>query len=271
MWDTELCLPFYRGGFQDSNTAYWTAHEAIARSRAAGEAEDLLGIYAVTPHAQWAGLNLAFVSEPVNDLANLRKRIERAAAFYRERGLGWTLVACEEWIAPELRPAVPPLCRELSLTFAIETIGMRGRIGPEPMPPELEIRRVTTPEMRRSFADINAEGWGVPVNYTREILESDAFWTDSMEGYLGFVDNEPVSVSMGFPVEGTLYLTWGATRATHRRRGYAEALVRHTALSHGTDRDAQFVATPNVVKIWARRGFQSVAKFALYVSADKTD
>lgn len=237
----------------------------------AGPGEDLLGIYVVTPGARWAGMNLAFISEPVFELANLRKRIERAAAFYRERRLGWTLIVCEDWIAPDLRNGVSALCRELGFSLPLEAFSMTGRVGPEAVPEGLEIRRVATAQMRREFADINAEGWNVPVEWAREVLDNAALWGGLTEGYAGYVGDEAVSVAMAYPVDGMSYLSWGATRRAHRRKGYAEAVVRHVALREVGGPESLFIASPMGVKLWSEMGFGIVAKFSLYVSGDRTD
>lgn len=265
-WETRLCVPYYRGGYRDTNTSYWTAHSVLA-----GPGEDLLGIYVVTPHARWSGMNLAFLSEPVFELANLRQRIERAAVFYRERKLPWTLIVCEDWVAPGLRDQVPGLCRELSFSLPLEALSMTGQIAPAPLPPGLEIRRISTPEMRREFADINAEAWKVPIEWTREILDRDTLWQVPTEGYIGYVGGEAASAAMAYPVDGMSYLSWGATRTAHRRKGYAEAVVRHAAMQNIGGPEALFIASPMGANLWRSMGFQTIAKFSLYVSADKTD
>ncbi|MCU1263053.1 MAG: family acetyltransferase, partial [Bryobacterales bacterium] len=221
--------------------------------------------------ARWSGMNLAFIAEPVFDLLDLRQRIERAAEFYLARGLAWTLIVCEDWIAPDLRESVAGLCRELLLSRAMETVSMTGRVAEEALPAGLEIRRVATPEMRREFADINAEGWDVPVEWTREILENEALWRGRIEAYTGYVGDEAVSVAMAYPVDGMSYLSWGATRVAHRRKGYAEAVVRHAALQNVGGPESLFFASPMGVKIWARMGFRIVSKFSMYISADKKD
>jgi hypothetical protein len=265
-WETEFCLPFYRGGYRDTNTSYWTAHSVIA-----GAGEDLMGIYVVTPRARWAGMNLAFLSEPVFDLQSLRHRIERATVFYRDLRLGWTLVVCEDWIAPDLREAAGHLCRELSFSLPLEAFSMSGRIGPQPAPAGLEIRRVSTPEMRREFADINAEAWNVRVELTREILENDAVWRGPTEGYMGYVGGEAVSVVMVYPVEGKNYLAWGATRTAQRRKGYGEAVLRHAALQNVGGPDSMLISSPMALKVWGQAGLEIVSKFSLYVSGDRKD
>jgi GNAT superfamily N-acetyltransferase len=260
-WETEFCVPFYRGGYRDTNTAYWGAHAAMA-----GAGEDLLGIYVVTPRARWAGMNLAFVSEPVFDLPGLRQRIERAGAYYRERRLGWTLIVCEDWVAPDLRDAVSGLCRELSFSVPVEAYSMTGRMEPQPAPHGLEIRRVTTQDMRREFADINAEAWNVPVEWTREILENHALWDGRMEGYVGYVGDEGVATAMVSAVDSMSYLSWVATRAAHRRQGYASALARNAG-----GPDCLLIASPMGLPFWRRMGLATVSKFSIYVSGDKTD
>jgi hypothetical protein len=265
-WETSFCLPFYRGGFQDTNTAYMAAHSVIA-----GPGEDLLGIYVVTPHARWSGMNLAFLCEPVMELPNLRRRLERAAAYFRERNLAWTFVAAEDWIAPELRDAIPTLCRESSLTFVMETFSMAGRIQPQPLPPNLEIRVACSPEMWRDFADINAEAWNVPAEWTREILAIEAPWKARTEGYVCYVGAEAAACVMAYAVQGVTYVSWGATRLAHRRKGFGEAAIRHAAVRQLGGPDALLIASPMGVKPWRTVGFETVAKFSVYVSADRTD
>lgn len=262
-----MCLPFYWGGFRDTNTGCWTASAIAARAAPRGQSVDLLGIYVVTPGAQWSALNRAFISEPVTDLARLRERIERAAAFYRARKRDWTLVVCEEWIAPELRAAVAPLCAELSLTYTSQSVGMTGASFPAPPPTALEIRPVTDAATRHDLALVNARAWGIPLQWTEELLNPSAFW-EIARAYVAYADGEAVSTAMHYPAQGSHYLAWFATHPDHRRKGYADAVVRHAAAECPS---SFLVASPMGVKIWERIGFRAVTHFAHYISAGKTD
>ena len=53
-------------------------------------------------------------------------------------------------------------------------------------------------------------------------------WKPDSYGYVAYLDGEPVAGSATFPVDDTVYVGFVATHPDHQRRGYAEAVMRHS-------------------------------------------
>ena len=59
----------------------------------------------------------------------------------------------------------------------------------------------------------------------------ERFWEPPLVGYVGYAGDEPVTTTVVIPFDGMAYVAWVATSPDHRRRGYAQAIMRY-ALSN---------------------------------------
>jgi GNAT superfamily N-acetyltransferase len=93
--------------------------------------------------------------------------------------------------------------------------------------PALDIRRVKNDGMARDLAEINAVAYDVPMELF-ECICNMYLWQADSYGFVGYHDGRPVTCAAAFPVNGTVYLAYVATRPEAQGKGYAAAIVRHT-------------------------------------------
>ncbi len=53
-------------------------------------------------------------------------------------------------------------------------------------------------------------------------------WHDDSYGYVGYLNGQPVTSSATFPVNDTVYVAFVATMPDQHKKGYAEAVMRHS-------------------------------------------
>lgn len=182
----------------------------------------------------WCGAPMAFLNQffltcPVNQRPDLETRISRVFDFAEGRPQPWMLVLCREWLSKELLEDVSALVAPKGLALSMELAGMvaddvtpSGRVTPE-----LEFRRVQDRSTRFALADINSESYGIPLELGR-CMADEVFWkSPEMFGYVAYLGNRPVAVAGAYPVKGCRYVAFVATVPDQRRKGYAEAVMRH--------------------------------------------
>jgi ribosomal protein S18 acetylase RimI-like enzyme len=109
----------------------------------------------------------------------------------------------------------------------------------------------------------------VPIQWFLEVFDDLAVW-DHFAAYVGYLDGEPVSTTaivMGGHAIGVYNV---ATVPQHQRQGYGEAIMRHALAqaydAHGVERSI-LQSTPAGARLYQRMGYQTVAKIAVYASA----
>ncbi len=175
------------------------------------------------------------------------------------------------WLGPSSEP--PGLYEQLVELGAgepedgISTLaGMAMTEPPEPGPPEIEVRVVTTFEEFELASEIAYHGFETPQRlreHGRRIRPErwrHAQETPTAVSYLAFSDGEPVAHAIGIFAPLGCLLVGGATLPEARGRGAYRALVRarwDEAVRRGTPALA-VSAAPSSEPILSRLGFQAV-------------
>jgi GNAT superfamily N-acetyltransferase len=142
-----------------------------------------------------------------------------------------------------------------------------------PPPSELVYRRIEDRADRFALVNINSASYAVPSEWGREVAEnSGGVWVGESFAHLGCVGGKPVTVSTTVRMGDALYVGWVATLPQHRRRGYAEAVVRHSLAEasrvHGGMTRTALHATPAGLPMYHRMGYRPVGRFIIYGLTD---
>lgn len=129
-------------------------------------------------------------------------------------------------------------------------------------PTPLTITRVAGPELLRIATEITAEAFSLhdtTVKAFRNMTSAAkaAGSPDGLAQYIGYVDGEPLGSATIYADEGTAGIYWVGTLVAARRRGVAEALVRHL-MRRGREagcRYAALQATAAGQRLYTRLGF----------------
>lgn len=244
---------------------------AFARRFPEGRVEDLPGLTAALSGTGLSFHNVIFLSSPVRDAADLAERCRVAIEHGKKSGQPWLFSACQTWAGD------PAATAEIITSVGLKPVLVNtGMVADELLPPrrpvpgELEIRRVRDEETRNAVGDLTCLVYHLPMELGRTTAGLEAFWDESFHGYVGFVNGVPVSCSVTAPVDGRLYVSWVATHPEHRRKGYAEAVMRRSideaAAATGLRRTVLH-ATEEGRPVYEAMGYRSVAPFCWYALA----
>jgi ribosomal protein S18 acetylase RimI-like enzyme len=255
----------------ESNTQFLGSWRLFARNTPKGEVVELPEVHIASANVAWQIMNAAFLPAPVETEDALERAAAASARFFTPRERGWTLVVCEDWLAPSLRAKAGALLARYGLKSALDTIGMvaESLVPPTQPLPALEVRQAVDTLGRYHIADINARSYEVPLEMALEALDVPAHFTGEARGYVGFLNGKGACSTVVTPVEGVAYISLVATQPEQRRQGCAEALIRH-ALAEAERawglRRTVLHATPAGYPVYLRMGYRHVTRFHLYMS-----
>lgn len=248
------------------------AMEFYGRGREGADIRHIGGIEVICSGTNMAMFNPAMLMEPLTGSENeLDRRLTMAAVYFAERGVRWSWWLCEDMLGRSVRRAAPDIFARRGMRRAVAVPGMLAqRLLPPVRPlPEVECRPVTTDTARQDFGQITAISFGLPYSSASDIYEAESPWQGDFHGFVGYVKGQPVCTA-GTVVSGDAIGFYSVgTLPDHRRRGYAEALMR---LAFERTRGRQEIqravlqSTPAGERLYYQMGFRSITRFSIYVS-----
>ena len=114
--------------------------------------------------------------------------------------------------------------------------------------------------------DINSKAYEMDLGPAKSVLGA-AFWRDQVP-VLGSIGGAPVSTASVLIVDGYRYVALVATDPAHRRRGYADVVMRHAlevaAAAHGA-LPTVLHATDAGRPVYERMGYTPISTHTLYL------
>jgi hypothetical protein len=137
-----------------------------------------------------------------------------------------------------------------------------------PVPPELEVVQVRTPEEVAEFEAVSVRGFGneddaiEPGTFHPPAILDD----DAMHMFTGRVAGRPVAAAMGYVLEEAVGVFGVTTVASARRRGYGSALTRAAMLTE-TGLPAVLAPSDEAASMYRRLGFEAVGGLSIWSKA----
>jgi len=140
---------------------------------------------------------------------------------------------------------------------------MRPIVGHE-MPEELEIR--SGPEAFDDHIQAASKGFGMPREILDAVLVPQLADRDDLTVYAGYLDDEPVTCSLGFIDDGSISVFNVATLEEYRGNGYGAAMTMKAVLdSMERGCDVAFLqATEMGFPLYERLGFETIFTYKLW-------
>jgi GNAT superfamily N-acetyltransferase len=146
------------------------------------------------------------------------------------------------------------------------------RIPKKALADSVVIRDVSTAERAGDFVEVVAGAYlsiGVPPQVTRRVFSLPTRWLlPHLACSVLYEHDEPVSAAMVLFSHGVAGVYWVGTVPEFRRRGYADAVMRHVS-NAALERGAAFVAlqaTPLGEPVYLRVGYREVTRYPWYLS-----
>src|SRR4029077_15698009 len=92
--------------------------------------------------------------------------------------------------------------------------------------PSFDIQPVNDDRTRSAFAHIMSVAFDIPYSVCVAIYGAERAWMGELKGYVGFVNQRPVTTDAAIITGDVIGLYSVATMPEHRRLGYAEAIMR---------------------------------------------
>jgi ribosomal protein S18 acetylase RimI-like enzyme len=241
---------------------------AVARSRAVGELRELPGLSIASAGVTFQMFNAAFLSAPVESENELERRVLLAATHFTARRLPWAGWICEGWLDRPARKNARRVFERHGLRHSVDLPGMLADcvLPPSRPLPLLDARRVSGSALRDDFCGIGSACFHVPLDWFREVFDSDTVWT-GFEAWVGYREGEPVCTAAVVPGSGVLGVYNVATIPGHQRRGYGEAIMR-AALEDARRRygiaRSVLQSTPAGLRLYQRMGYRTVTRVSVY-------
>ena len=237
-----------------------------------GSVQDQAGITIIDSGIDYAVFNISVFRGPlVASPLDFHERLCRPEAHFRDRIVRWSHWVCLDLLPPAVRARADDAFRLRGLRRLTEAPAMIAKrlIQPSWALPVLRCRRVDDLESRTAFAHITSMSFDIPFPTCYAVYTPPGAWAGSYRGYLGYMNNAPVTTVAVVPSDEVIGVYSVGTLPGYRRRGCAEALLR-TVLAEVSRETKVFTyvlqSTRAGYELYRRMGFDTVGKFAVFVT-----
>lgn len=197
----------------------------------------------------------------------LKARADEACAWAAAEQVPWLFVLTHE----ELSPAVDAssVLDSCGLAPVMPLTGMFAQQVPAAAtrPDGLRLAVPRDDAGCSAVIDVNSAAYEMDLAAARPVIGTHDFWRDHV-AVLGLSGETPVSSAAVLMVEGCRYVALVATDPAHRRRGYAEAAMRHAleeaAATHG-ELPTVLHATEAGRPVYQRMGYTPISTHTLFM------
>jgi len=244
----------------------------FGQARSTGEIRDIPGVSLIFCGLNYAAFNAALLADPIDsDLRALDHVIDTSSKQFDSRNVRWTCWVCDAFLGQSLRRDAGRIFSRHGLRHLTEAPGMYAeRLAPQHRGlPSLEIEPVNDHRTRGAFAQIMSVAFEIPYSVCLAIYGAERAWMGELHGYVGFVNQRPVTTAAAIITGDVIGLYSVATVPECRRLGYAEAIMRNvieqSRRTAGIERTV-LQATQSGLSLYKRMGYQTVTNFNVYIA-----
>jgi len=241
-------------------------------ARKSGEIHDLPGVSLIFCGLNYAAFNAALLAKPINgDDRELSRLIQICSSQFEARNLRWTYWICEDFLGNSLRRDASRIFRRHGLRPLTEAPGMyTTKLLPPDRPlPVVDVQPVADERTSTAFAEIMSVAFDIPYSVCSAVYGSERAWTGDLRGYVGFSNGAPVTTAAAMITGDVIGLYSVATMPQHRRRGFAEAIMRRVieqAQRNSGITKTVLQSTPSGLTLYEKMGYQTVTHFNVYIA-----
>jgi GNAT superfamily N-acetyltransferase len=243
----------------------------LARIKARGHVVELPGVSIASLGVAFQMFNAAFMSQPVDNEAELERRLAVAAEFFQTRGTRWSFWICEDWLATGVRRKLSRMCNDYGLRLASDMPGMMAEElrAPSRKLPPLDVRLVRSEETLEHFRKIGSASFHVPQTWFAEVFDLDVAARQEFVCWVGYASGVPVATAATVSSHGVIGVYNVSTAPEFRKRGYAETITRQAIDSALRETEAEGVilqSTSQGLRLYEHMGFEIVSRVLVYNS-----
>ncbi len=228
----------------------------IADSVTAGYVHHAGGMTSIVSHSPVAFFNQIIVDDDSATSDDMKTALE---------AMGGTGLRFAVSLRSERDSRFVPVLEEAGMNLAERMPAMVMQPIPDhAMPPELEIR--SGPLVLDDHIYVASKGFGFPAEMLETVLVPEVAQRDDLSIYAGYIDNEPVTCSLGFIDHGSLSVFNVASVEDHRGKGYGAAMTMKAVID-GRDQGCNVAflqSTEMGYPLYERLGFETIFRYDLW-------
>jgi GNAT superfamily N-acetyltransferase len=244
----------------------------LASGRPRGSVLELPGVSVASLGVTFQMFNAAFLSESVEAYPALEARLQAAKDHFDSRSLRWSFWICEDLLpTASVRRRLSRACETFGLRLSSELPGLATQLIRRPARklPDIEFRRVDSPETLNDFRALGATCFHVPIAWFSEVFDAGITTAHPFVCWVGYHGGQPVATAATVSAHGVTGLYNVATTPEHRHRGYGEAITRHaieSAVRQANSAHIVLQSTSDGLRLYQRMGFEPVTRILVYNS-----
>jgi GNAT superfamily N-acetyltransferase len=196
--------------------------------------------------------------------------VERATAFFHERGRGWCVYVRDRGTDDDIVAAVKSI--GAMQLFDMPQLVCRTRLDDRPAPDGVELRWVTGESGMRDYAAVNGAAYviyGSPAEETASNFgRADRFCAPHVQSVVAYIDDAPVGAAQIILSHGIAGVFWVGVVEAARGRGVGENVAR-AVTNRGFDFGAanvQLQASPMGNPIYRRMGYAELYNYSCWLA-----
>jgi GNAT superfamily N-acetyltransferase len=243
----------------------------LAEARDRADVREIGGISIASLGATFQMFNAAFLNSHVANEADLEQRIAAAAANFSERRIQWAFWMCDSFLDRRLQRKAERIFGRMGLTLSSELPAMAAEslVTPWRRLPKIEICPVHDEITRRSFCQIGAVCFHVPLAWFEEVFDTRMTERRDFVPWLAYANGEPVATAATVLAAGAIGVYNVGTLPAHRGRGIGEAIVRfaidQAKIKARTDRTV-LQSTSFGYDLYRKMGYKTVGQVLVFTS-----
>ncbi len=242
-------------------------------ARPEGEVRQLDELTLISSGLDYGVFNAAVLCTDVggHSLNGFAGELRRAADFFGERRLPWSLWLCEDRVERRVRTRMQDAIAGMNLRHLTSAPGMYAErlAPPSRLLPPLRVRPVADEESRLAFAQITSMAFEIPFHLCRAVYGHEGAWQGPLSGWVGYAGATPVSTTALIVRDGAIGVYSVGTLPAFQKRGYAESVMR-AAIACTTDRTGiertLLQSTRAGLALYHALGYRTVTTFHVYLS-----
>ncbi len=241
------------------------AMSLYARATPEGRIHQEAGMTLVSSGVRYGVFNAAIPTAPLDDLSRLAAILDFAGGWYARLGVPWSCWLCDDLLARSVRSRARDALGRAGLHESTRHPGMIAQaLRPQRRPlPALDMRPLEDAATRRDFCDVTSVAFHVPLAVARQVYGEEALWREGFRGWVGYFEGAAVSTIATASAEGAVGVYSVATLPLFRRRGFAEAMMRHALAGAGR---SVLQTTEAGRSLYERLGYKRVTNIGVYLA-----
>ncbi len=233
------------------------------------------GMMLITACVDYSVFNIAILTEPLAYDHELDEMIDRAERHYAKARRAWSFWVCEDFLSRKANRRIFSVFDDRDMSCIAEPPGMELADFPAAHHdlPLLDYRQVTNAATRRDFTRLATECFQIPPPIGTAVYGDAEPWNAPIRMWLGYEDGVAVTSAATVVTPSALGIYSVGTLPRCRRRGCAEAVMRHAvAQARATGSRAPLIlqSSPAGLSLYRGLGFRRTTGYRVFATRATT-